>query len=118
MDNLSPIDRPFGWQQHVTLGPPFLAVGQSFYDMNGGWSIVDPAEFSKEQRLKQGGEFEWPNAPGAKGDTVDLRTYPTAAKNSDFTATLQLSAGSYRVRVTPGHGFVPGTTKPLEVVSG
>ena len=38
--------------------------------------------------------------------------------NSDFTATLQLSAGRYRARVTPGHGFVPGTTKPLEVVSG
>jgi SpoIID/LytB domain protein len=38
--------------------------------------------------------------------------------SSDFTATLQLSAGSYRARVTPGHGFVPGTTKPLEVVSG
>jgi len=38
--------------------------------------------------------------------------------NSAFTATLQLDAGSYRARVTPGHGFVPGTTKPLEVVSG
>jgi stage II sporulation protein D len=38
--------------------------------------------------------------------------------NSNFTATLQLSAGSYRARVTPGHGFVPGTTKPVEVVSG
>jgi len=38
--------------------------------------------------------------------------------NSDFTATLQLSAGSYRARVAPGHGFVAGTTKPLEVVSG
>jgi hypothetical protein len=38
--------------------------------------------------------------------------------NSDFTATLQLSAGSYRARVTPGHGFVPGATKPLEVISG
>jgi stage II sporulation protein D len=37
---------------------------------------------------------------------------------SDFTATLQLSAGSYRARVKPGHGFVPGTTKPVEVVSG
>jgi stage II sporulation protein D len=38
--------------------------------------------------------------------------------NSDFTATLQLSAGSYRARVSPGHGYVPGTTKPVEVVSG
>jgi stage II sporulation protein D len=38
--------------------------------------------------------------------------------NGDFTASLRLQAGSYRARVTPGHGFVPGTTKPLEVVSG
>jgi stage II sporulation protein D len=38
--------------------------------------------------------------------------------NGDFTATLRLRAGSYRARVTPGRGFVPGTTKPLEVVSG
>jgi stage II sporulation protein D len=38
--------------------------------------------------------------------------------SGDFTATLRLRAGSYRARVTPGHGFVPGTTKPLEVVSG
>jgi stage II sporulation protein D len=34
-----------------------------------------------------------------------------------FSAALRLRAGSYRARVTPGHGFVPGTTKPLEVVS-
>jgi stage II sporulation protein D len=38
--------------------------------------------------------------------------------NSRFEASLQLRAGSYRARVSPGHGFVPGTTKPLEVVSG
>jgi len=38
--------------------------------------------------------------------------------NGNFAASLRLHAGSYRARVTPGHGFVPGTTKPLEVVSG
>ena len=38
--------------------------------------------------------------------------------NGDFTAALRLRAGSYRARARPGHGFVPGTTKPLEVVSG
>ena len=38
--------------------------------------------------------------------------------NGNFTVSLRLRAGSYRARVTPGHGFVPGTTKPLEVVSG
>jgi SpoIID/LytB domain protein len=38
--------------------------------------------------------------------------------SSRFVASLDLRAGSYRARVSPGHGFVPGTTKPLEVVSG
>ncbi len=85
VDNLAPMDRPFGWQQHVTLGPPFLQQGETHYDMNGGWGMVDPKEFSKGQRLKQGGEFQWPDAPGANGETVNLRDYPTQAKNSDFT---------------------------------
>jgi hypothetical protein len=85
VDNLSAMDRPFGWQQHVTIGPPFLQEGATKYDMSAGWGMVDKKEFSKGQRLKQGGEFEWPNAPGANGETVDLREYPGTAKNSDFT---------------------------------
>jgi hypothetical protein len=88
VENLSALDRPFGWNQHVTLGPPFLEAGASHYDMDAGWSTVDPKEFSKGQRLKQGAEFEWPNAPGANGDSIDLRDYPTQAKNSDFTASV------------------------------
>jgi len=87
VDNLSLMDRPFGWQQHVTFGPPFLQAGATHYDMSATWSKVDPKEFSKGQRLKKGAEFEWPNAPGASGDTVDLRDYPTQAKNSDFTVS-------------------------------
>jgi stage II sporulation protein D len=38
--------------------------------------------------------------------------------NGDFVAAVQLHNGTYRARVRPGRGFVPGTTKPLEVVSG
>src|SRR5262249_26039488 len=30
-------------------------------------------------------EFEWPNAPGAKGDKIDLRGYPRGKPNSDYT---------------------------------
>ena len=85
VENLAAMDRAFGWQQHVTLGPPFLEEGATHYDMNAGWAKVDPKEFSKGQRLKQGAEFKWPNAPGANGETVNLRTYPTQAHNSDFT---------------------------------
>jgi hypothetical protein len=36
----------------------------------------------------------------------------------NFVASIRLSKGSYRARVTPGRGFVPGTTRPLEVVTG
>ena len=60
VDNLAAMDRPFGWQQHVTLGPPFLQEGATHYDMAAGWAMVDKKEFSKGQRLKQGAEFEWP----------------------------------------------------------
>lgn len=86
--NRSPFDRPIGWQQHVTLGPPFLAARQTVFDTNGTWSQVYPHEFSKGERLKRGAEFEWPVAEAANGDQVDLRAFPSAAKNSDFTATL------------------------------
>ncbi len=86
--NRASLDRPFGWNQHVTLGPPFLKQGESFYDTNGTWSMVYPKEFSKGERLKRGSEFEWPNAEGAKGGQVNLREYPAGGKNSDFTASL------------------------------
>ncbi len=86
--NLSPLDRPFGWNQHVTLGPPFLREGESFYDLSVSWSKVYPREFSKEERLKRGAEFEWPNAPASKGGEIDLREYPKGKPNSDFTAGL------------------------------
>jgi hypothetical protein len=87
--NTTGIDRPFGWQQHATLGPPFVAKGESVFDFGGTWSMVYPKEFSKGERLKRGEEFEWPNAPGKNGETIDLRPFPgSESKNSDFTATL------------------------------
>jgi hypothetical protein len=88
VENLSAFDRPFGWQQHPTLGPPFLAPGESYFDMPGTRSLVYPREFSKGERLKRGEEFEWPNAPGANGESVDLRNWPVGRKSSDYTATL------------------------------
>lgn len=88
VENLSALDHPFGWNQHVTIGPPFLEEGATHYDMDAGWGMVDKKEFSKGQRLKQGAEFEWPNAPDASGGTIDLREYPGKNKNSDFTANV------------------------------
>jgi SpoIID/LytB domain protein len=37
--------------------------------------------------------------------------------DGNFLASVQLRKGTYRARVSAGRGFVPGTTRPLEVVS-
>lgn len=88
VENLSAFDVPFGWQQHVTLGPPFLQQGASFFDMPATKSQVSPAEFSKGERLKRGATFDWPNAPGSKEAMVDLRDWPKPGVSSDFTTSI------------------------------
>lgn len=88
VENLSALDRPFGWNQHPTLGPPFVTSGETYFDAPGTWSQVYPKEFSKGERLQRGAEFEWPNAVGKGGQSVDLRPFPVGKKNSDYTATL------------------------------
>lgn len=88
VENLSAFDRPFGWQQHPTIGPPFLEEGASRFDMPATKSIVYPKEFSKGERLKRGEEFTWPNAPSKSGDFVDLRNWPMGKKSSDYTASV------------------------------
>ena len=88
IENRTALDRPIGWQQHPSFGPPFLEAGATFFDIPGKESIVYPKEFSKGERLKRGARFDWPIAPLAAGGTVDIREYPKGGKNSDFTATL------------------------------
>jgi len=88
VENLTPIDRPFGWQQHPTFGPPFLQIGATFFDMPAIRSMVNPNGGGPGARLKPGEEFEWPNAPGQNGETVDLRAWPTAGRSADFTTQL------------------------------
>jgi hypothetical protein len=36
--------------------------------------------------------------------------------NGAYAATLTLAPGSYRARVRPGRGFVPGASAPVKVV--
>ena len=85
VNNQSALDRPFGWCQHVTTGPPFLEKGVTLLDMSATWGQVFPREFSKAQRLKTAAEFSWPNAPGADGKDVDLRPAPNTEASSDLT---------------------------------
>jgi SpoIID/LytB domain protein len=66
-----------------------------------------------------------PIVPGARVDVQRLvgsswKPAATAAlaDNGSFEATLDLTPGTYRARVAPGRGLVPGTSPVLRVVTG
>ncbi|HTB15249.1 MAG TPA: hypothetical protein VK752_26940 [Bryobacteraceae bacterium] len=83
--NLTSMDRPLAWTQHVTLGPPFLEPGVMKLDINAPKSMVFPGDFGDAQSYKPGALFDWPDAPNKDGSTTDLRMQSTAAKSAGVT---------------------------------
>jgi hypothetical protein len=86
--NLGGTDRPIGWTEHVTLGPPFLEPGATLFRASAGRSRVFEGTFGTADYLKPGADFEWPHAPRADGGSSDLRTYTGADLSSAFTTHL------------------------------
>jgi hypothetical protein len=74
VENLLPFDRHIAWQEHVTLGPPFLERGVTTLE----------APILRSAKLNEG-EFEWKD-----------RRYPSSAMSSDYHAHL-LSKGEVKV---------------------
>jgi hypothetical protein len=85
VENLTSTDRPVGWTEHVTIGPPFLENGVTELHVPADRSLVFPESFGPAGYLVPGAEFTWPYAPAIGGGTVDLRRYPTAASSGAFT---------------------------------
>jgi hypothetical protein len=88
VENLAGVDRPIGWTQHVTLGPPFLQKGATEFRASASRSKVCEAEFGVADYLRIGAEFEWPNAPRTDGRAADLRRFTDARESSAYTAHL------------------------------
>jgi hypothetical protein len=86
--NLSGIDRPVGWTQHATLGPPFLRKGVTQFRASATRSAVFPGPFGSADYLEQGAEFDWPDAPRLDRGRADLRTLTAADASSAYTAHL------------------------------
>jgi hypothetical protein len=86
--NLSATDRPVGWTQHVTLGPPFLEHGVTEFRASATRSKVLESVFGSADYLVPAADFAWPHAPGQDGQPVDLRVYTSRAKSSAFTTHL------------------------------
>lgn len=87
--NLTGFDRPVGWTQHVTLGPPFLEKGRTRFEASATKSKVFEQEFAAgRERFARGAEFDWPWAPLPGGGKEDMRFADTADASGAFTAHL------------------------------
>jgi hypothetical protein len=78
VENLWPLDRPIAWQQHVTLGPPFLELGATQFR----------APATRSRAIGGAGDFDWPWRPLADGRKEDLRVYIDAESSGGFTTHL------------------------------
>jgi hypothetical protein len=92
--NLTSMDRPLAWTQHVTLGPPFLEPGITRLDMKAPKSMVFPGDFGAAQPYKPGALFDWPHAPNKDGSTTDLRIQSTAERSAGVTCHV-VEEGSF-----------------------
>jgi hypothetical protein len=88
IESLSGSDRPIGWTQHVTLGPPFLQKGVTQFRASATRSKVNEATFGVADYLQTGAVFDWPIAPRQNGGVSDLRLFTDAASSSAYTAHL------------------------------
>lgn len=110
VENLSACDRPVGWTQHVTLGPPFLQKGATQFRTSATRSKVFESSFGPADYLAAGAEFDWPHAPLTAGGTADLRVFTSRAVSSAYTAHLMDAARTHAffVAFTPSAGLAFG----------
>jgi hypothetical protein len=88
VENLSAIDRPLAWTQHVTLAPPFLDPATTQFRASLTRSIVSQSDPGFHAYLRPGTEFAWPIAPRSDGGWADLRQMHKTAPASGYTAHL------------------------------
>jgi hypothetical protein len=93
--NLTAMDRPLAWTQHVTMGPPFLEAGVTKLDMNAPASMVFPGDFGAAQPYKPGARFDWPFAPNKDRSLTDLRIQPAAERSAGVTCHVVEQGSEY-----------------------
>jgi hypothetical protein len=94
VENLSSMDRPLGWTQHVTMGPPFLQHGVTRFNISSRRSRVFEAPGFGGSNLEAGTDFTWPLAPVRGGGQKDLRVYTDEKQSAKFTTHLMNADGN------------------------
>jgi hypothetical protein len=88
-ENLSALDRPVAWTQHVTLGDPFIEPGVTQFRASATKSKVIESDFTGGKGyMKIGAEFDWPHVPDIKGGTVDMRKFVDLPVSGAFSTHL------------------------------
>ena len=82
------VDRPIGWTQHVTLGPPFLERGVTEFRASATRSRTYEGQFGVADYLEAAASFDWPAAPRIGGSVADMRRFTEAAVSSAYSAHL------------------------------
>jgi hypothetical protein len=86
VENVTALDRPVAWTQHVSLGMPLLEHGKTRFDLTATKSRTYEGEFG--DLYARGADFEWPHAPARSGGQIDLRVYPDLRSSAGYTAHL------------------------------
>ena len=108
--NLGQQEVEFAWLQHIAFGPPLVGPGMSL-DMRAG---ACTAGVYKQARMKPGVPFEWPNAPGLDGSTIDASGAPPDFRCED-NIYAQMKEPWYAVR-NSAVGLTVGVSWDLEVL--
>ncbi len=88
VENLTAMDRPLAWTQHVTLGPPFLDPASTLFNASMTRSIAFDTDTGSHAYISPRIEFAWPMAPRPDGGFADLRQMKSTAPASGFTTHL------------------------------
>ncbi len=83
--NLTSMDRPIAWTQHVTLGPPFIEHGTTRLDLSARESMVFPWELGPHDQYQPGAPFTWPDVPRQDGATSDLSVFTSSDHSAGVT---------------------------------
>ena len=105
LENLLGFDRPINWGEHGTIGPPFLEPGKTTVEMSATRAMTRSHESQSQKeprRLASFKEFAWPNAPGLRGEFIDVRTSPIESPIADHT-TSRMDPARRLVFVTAFH---------------
>jgi len=87
IENLTPYDRPYNYDQHPTFGAPFVTPQKTVLDMPGTRGMTDPRRTAGNQ-WAPAREFQWPNAPREDGTTVSMREFRATPAGQAYTAIL------------------------------